>query len=477
MLDFNLKEKTMKKVKYLWILGFMFLCGCADWLDVESKTEVSADQLFDNERGFVVALNGIYSTLAMNDMYGGELMYGAIEAIGRGVATERIMYSELRNFNYEYSSVKSFIASIWEKSYNLIANCNEILDQVDKKGKDFFTGNNYEVVKGQALAARAMLHFNVARFFAPVPGKGDEMLPYYEDITSVPAQTLSTSEFMKRVIRDFSEAQELLAVNDTLTTEKTNMRYYRFTYNMSSMDKPIGFRLNYYAVTALLARAALWMGDKGQAYQNANILIDRYSLGESLISFTSPSMINAGRHDRLFSEDILFGLYRQTDELSDAFTSLAGTCYVANYGYVFDSGEADLRKNLIEALAGGNYRTYKYSATHFKTNKNFLLPMIRLSEMYYIVAEVLADTDLVAATEKLDYVRKQRGVKNNLTVPGDKDSFIDVLIDEVRRETLAEGQMFFYYKRLSYPILDETEGNKVVDEEFTFPIPESETIG
>lgn len=467
-----------KNILLIWFTGLFLLGGCSDWLDVDSKTEISADQLFENERGFVVALNGIYSTLAGNSMYGGELTYGGIEALSRGITTDKIVYQELRNYNYEYSSVKSFISSIWEKSYNLIANCNEILAQVDDKSDNFFTGNNYELIKGQALAMRAMLHFNIARFFAPLPGKANPtLLPYNEKITHIAGQTLPTDQFMEKVIRDFTEARKLLAVNDTLPDARTEMKSYRFSYSTSSMEKYIGYRFNYYSTTALLARAALWNGNKELAYENANLLIEKYSLDEKLVQFTTPSNINKGKCDRLFSEDILSGLYRQTEELTDAFNSISGVCYVANYTSVFDPEEADLRKNLVETMAGGNYRTYKYSATHFQNNRNYLIPMIRLSEMYYIIAEVIADTDLAKATQQLDYVRKQRGVKTNLTIPSDKDSFIDLLIQEARRETLSEGQMFFYYKRLDYPVLDEKEGNQTLNEEFTFPIPEAESVG
>ena len=467
-----------KNILFTCIIGLFFTWGCSDWLDVDSKTEIGADELFDNERGFVVALNGIYSKLATNKMYGGELTYGAIEALGRGLSTESIMYKELMNNNYEYASVKSFISNIWKESYNLIANCNEILDQVDKKGKGFFTGNNYELVKGQALAARAMIHFNIARFFAPHPSKGNPtLLPYYEKVSHVATPTIPTSEFLNKVLTDFSNAKDLLAVNDTLPDVKQVMQVSRFSYSMSNMEKYPGFRYSYYSVSALLARVAMWANNKELAYENALSVINAMYNNKKLVNFTTPSDINKNKCDRLFSEDVLFGLYRQTEELTEVFNSMASNIYIANYRYVFDLEETDLRRKLIEAVPGDKYRTYKYSATHFTNNKNYLIPMIRLSEMYYIVAEVMADEDLSKATQQLDYVRQQRGVKTNFDTPGDKNMFIDLLIEEVRRETLSEGQLFFYYKRLNYPVLDETEGDKVLDREFTFPIPEIEIVG
>lgn len=464
-------------ILFIYIVALSLVWGCSDWLDVESKTEISADELFDNERGFVVALNGIYSKLATNNMYGRELTYGAVEALGRGLATDGVMYTELMNYNYEYSSVKSFIASIWKESYNLIANCNEILDQVDKKGENFFTGNNYSLVKGQALAARAMLHFNIARFFAPHPSKSNPtILPYYEEVTHVGVPAIPTDEFLKKVLNDFSNAKALLAINDTLPDVKQEMQTIRFSYSMSNMEKYIGFRFNYYSVSALLARAALWCNDKELAYENALSIINAKYNNKALITFTTASNINKNKCDRLFSDDILFALYRQTDELAEAFNQTVAH-YIANYNHVFDSEETDLRKKLTESLPGEQFRTYKYTATHFETNRNYLLPMIRLSEMYYIVAEVLADKDLIKATQQLDYVRKQRGVKTNFGVPGDKAGFIELLIKEVRGETLSEGQMFFYYKRLNHPVLDETNGDQTLDDEFTFPLPEAEFVG
>lgn len=469
----------MKKyILFTWICSLVFTWGCSDWLEIDPKTELSADQLFENERGFIVALNGVYSGMASNNLYGGELTYGAIEVLGRNVVSEKVLYKELRNYNYEYTSVKSLISNVWEKSYNLIANCNEILERVDAKGKDFFTGNNYELVKGQALAARAMLHFDIARFFAPHPSQEDVMLlPYNEKITYLTSQSLRTSEFMGKVIRDFMASKDLLAVNDTLPDGKLEMKNLRFSYSQSSMDKYMGYRFNYYSVTALLARVALWAGDKELANENVRDLLSIKYNNSAVVTFTTASSINSNKCDRLFSDDILFGLYRKTEELTETFNQLAGISYIANYTNVFNSDEADLRKNLVEVLPGNNYRTYKYSATHFQKDRNYLLPVIRLSEMYYIMGEILVDTDLKKASEQLDYVRKQRGVKTNLNVPSDRATFVDMLIREVRRETLGEGQLFFYYKRLNYPVLDEKEGNQVLNGEFTFPIPDVETVG
>ena len=58
-------------------------------------------------------------------------------------------------------------ASIWEKSYNLIANINKLLENCEKY-RDVLSDEYYQLIKGEALALRAYLHFDIFRLFGPL---------------------------------------------------------------------------------------------------------------------------------------------------------------------------------------------------------------------------------------------------------------------------------------------------------------------
>ncbi len=52
--------------------------------------------------------------------------------------------------------------------YKIVADVNSILQKIDQQ-KALFTGDNYRLIKGEALALRAFAHFDVLRMFGPMP--------------------------------------------------------------------------------------------------------------------------------------------------------------------------------------------------------------------------------------------------------------------------------------------------------------------
>ena len=98
--------------------------------------------------------------------------------------------------------------------------------------------------------------------------------------------------------------------------------------------------------------------------------------------------------------------------------------------------------------------------------------LIKLSEMYLIAAECKMRLGQNDALESLNILRRSR-IPNSTT--SDKTSVNqDVLIAEMRREFIGEGQLFYEYKRLNSPILNiviQIDPNNSV---FVFPLPEAE---
>ena len=63
-------------LKYGMLAGALLFGGCSNWLDVDPKSQVKQEALFESEAGFQDALTGIYTMMARTGMYGGHETMG-----------------------------------------------------------------------------------------------------------------------------------------------------------------------------------------------------------------------------------------------------------------------------------------------------------------------------------------------------------------------------------------------------------------
>ena len=129
----------MKKLCLILAGLMVLLSGCVkDWLDLEPKSEVSANVLFKTPEGFSIALNGIYTNLSSTTLYGAELTHGMVDVLGRCYDLKNTMYDPLKNYDYVSSGMEQRINSVWALAYSTIANCNVLLEEMNKKEAKFF---------------------------------------------------------------------------------------------------------------------------------------------------------------------------------------------------------------------------------------------------------------------------------------------------------------------------------------------------
>ncbi len=459
--------------------------SCTEWLDVDPVSEIGADQLFETKQGFDVAINGIYMTLASQELYGGELNYGATELMARSLISASNTDIAFMDHDYEYSGALGRISAIWSKSYNLVANCNKFLEELEKKDDHFFAKYEYEQYRGQALAARALTYFNLVRLFAPYHLREDvAVLPYTTSLSPVAGPKLLTSAIVDSVIVDLKLSRDLLAGMDTLDATALEMktRSLRFTYSLTGGEKAIGFRFNQMAVTALLARVAMWNGDSDLAYAMAYEAYSKWGVQPEL-----KANITNGKHDRLLSYGLFMGLY--TGQLNQYYDTgiNADMHYVNNIGDLYPelpTLDGDYRySKLIKEVSTGNYQYLKYTDEDLSNGIVVnMVPVVRIAEMIYIVAETLYDTNPANALYWVNWLRQRRGTAASYcpTSMPDKEAFMEYLVGEVRKEFIGEGQLFFYYKRMNMPVKDKAvfgaAGKTMSESDFTWPIPDSEFV-
>ena len=161
--------KVLKSIRMVCVaLLVVVMSSCDSWLDLKPIDKVLEDQLYETEEGFKQALTGVYVELNQGTLYGGDLMFRMVEILAQRYNLGSIgSYKEWVAYNYGDDDVKKSIDGLWQKMYSLIMNCNKLLENADLR-KEVFTGDNYNIIYGEALALRAMLHFDLFRLFGPV---------------------------------------------------------------------------------------------------------------------------------------------------------------------------------------------------------------------------------------------------------------------------------------------------------------------
>lgn len=487
-------------IKYLFVLfGLSQIASCNSWLDVPSTDRIMENVAFGSRSKFLSTLNGVYVEMASSNLYGMNLSYGMMDVMGQYYCIVPD-HSQRIHSTYSYADKvsKSTMDDIWSKAYNMTINCNTIIEKCDQIGEEILGSTLTPIVKGEALALRAMFHFDILRLFGPIYSestKDVECIPYSTKSYTSVSPLESAESIATKIIADL-KAAELLLANDPVITEGprnydglegSNDYYYR------------QYRLNYFAVKALLARVNLWIGNKSEAFKYAKEVIDACQPeGVPVEDMLFPPVdISYATHskypDRVFSSEVLFSLYhiKRDDLFKNSFSYNLKSTSILNFAGTFSEGriselysdQNDYRYKMwvdkvvddkpvnyctkYEGVAGDDY----WSTAQYR----YMIPLIRLGEIYLIAAECSTDIK-----EGVKYVNKLRLARNCSDIDASSESELQTMIlSEFRREMLGEGQMFFMYKRLAMeniPDGAQPSGNKNMNlGSYVVPLPDSET--
>ena len=492
--------------------------SCSDWLDVAMSDKVMESTLFETNKGYLTALNGIY--LELNDLYVENLTAGNLDVMAQYYYVTK-NYQHVKNVyaNYEFEDpiFESYRNTVWTYAYRLIANTNVLLEHCDAEDAAL-TEQYYPIVKGEALALRAMLHFDMLRLFGPIYNEANaskECIPYQLSSSKDIQPLLPANKILEYVIDDLEAAANLLKDADPIITEGVR----NDVQNDNGLDNNNlnyrQLRLNYYAVQALLARAYSWGGDKTKAYEIAkNEIIDKITTEElEVFPWATDKQVTAkGKPDRIFSSEVFFALYKTN--LSNVYTNLfsssldpntsrlrfVGNSYsnskIAHFyddindwrrdmwetirasqkeeGEEGEEGEGEAESKEETTLYLTKFKEFDYDAEVDGTELyRYMMPMIRLSEVYLIAAEGAPNDE-----EAIQYINTLRFHRNcrDLAETNDLQSAITA---EFAREVIGEGQLFYYYKRhaMEYIMSGTAIGDTYKMElgYYVLPLPSSET--
>ena len=471
-------KKNIYRLRVVCAVMLALFCttSCNDWLEVKPKTEEEADKLFSTLDGFKSALAGVYIGMSQTELYGREMTFGMVGVLGQewgsgsDLGNQYSAYSYLLNYNYEQVVSKALIDAVWNKMYEGIANVNTLIQYSDLKRE--VLGDYYGVVRGEALALRAYMHFDLLRLFAPYDFSAEAKVasPYVLEAKPAIAPQLTPTKFVEYALKDVEAALELLKSDPILTGEDVSGVDNGYLANRN-------FHLNYYAVLGLKARICLYAKDVTAAYGAANevILAQQQKGLFPWVKTADITTTEANLRDRTFSSEHLFAF--NTTKLEE---------YIKGY---FREASLPLMERLMpgELYEADDYRTALYETYSgfanvltkfwqmdkayvqgqgYVTPKRNRMPAIRIAEMYYIAAEALKESNIGEALEMLNTLRVHRGLMKLENL--DKDQLQEELGREYYREFIGEGQVFFYHKRMNTSII--ATANAV----YVLPMPDDE---
>lgn len=464
------------KLKFIYtaLLSAMMLgaTSCNEWLSVHPEQEIEDKELFTSETGFKEALSGVYSSMVSDQTYTKELLFGTMGVLAHEWDNFPAIYQDLTEYDYTKTSAQNLIAGIWASNYNSIANANNLLKHIHAN-RNLFSNDNYSIIKGEAIALRAMLHFDLLRCFGLTPAvdASKPAIPYCTDFTYRVFPQLTVGEVADKVLADLKEAEALLK-NDPILTGKEITELVDNGYLMNRT-----MHLNYYAVKALQARVYMWTGKYAEALAAANEV-----LSSGKFQWTTQDNLRDGA-DKSMAYEQVFGL--NNVNLSNVESSFFNEDYNSNSFSVksatlldyYSNETADLRYLfLFKNGTGGTTIDFRYPVkfTQSTSGDTFLqnkMPMLRIAELMLIKAEATQR----GGGDGLAVINELRTIRNTVPLTADADFYVS-LVKEYRRELLGEGQLFFLYKRLNRPvILGAEEYDPIALKAYTFPLPISET--
>ncbi|WP_294080044.1 RagB/SusD family nutrient uptake outer membrane protein [Proteiniphilum sp. UBA5384] len=494
----------MKIKIYIAVFMAVALTGCNDWLDVNPRQEMKENQLFSIEDGFKSSLTGVYIQLANPSLYGRNTSIYLPDMLSRNwifppLTSNRLTDYALGNYNFTDSGVEALIEVIWKSYYQSIAQLNNILTALEENEINFSYDND-KLIKGEALGLRAFLHFEVLRYFGEVPSKaspGNRAIPYVTQMTKDANLLVSTTweEVIKSIEEDLNKAEKLLGESDPILTYPNTRLNNPQSYTENIPEDEWHFyrqnRFNYYAVLGAKARFYQWIGNKSEASKYAKQVIDAVNEDETpkFRLNTDPDYSGSAplTASLVFPSEHLFSIHNPQHQriveplFKEENATLTQSMAKLREAYENSTNPSDIRfadRRYWEQKSYQHSATvvhfYKYIGNDLGNSPGNIVPIMRLSEMYFILVESLPLQEAIPYFEKY---RIARGLENYMT--GELTNEVAVksrLEKEYRKEFFGEGQMFFFYKRFNYTSVSWPDAYMFPANPYKLPIPKSQSV-
>ncbi len=440
------------------LFALLFFASCTK-LDLKPSDIIDPGKAFRNLNDINMGIIGVYalldySQISMNATVADEAMFPTENTVGNSDA-----------FRWLYNPSSGSVTSLYYSYYTAIDRANRTLEGLNAltlSGADMALGNRY---KGELLALRAYLHFELLRAYASAYEPGALGVPYMSQSDIGYPSRESFAEVVTKVMSDLGEAKALLPAAIT---------------NVTRISRP--------AVSALQARVALYNKNWADAVTYSTEVIDAVPLATKAqfpgiwTDATNAEVI--WELARVGTTDSRVGdfFYRQTGGI---------VLYAPSYKLInsFDE-ENDIRFDsyiLHDPSRTGNLSPYlvnKYIGGNSSAPGLTDIKLFRTAEMYLIRAEAKAELNGGGADD-LNTLRGARIEGYTDEDFNDKNALVSAIMEERFKELAFEGHRFYDLKRrnLSIERLPEDAENASgavlltpQQAQYAFPIPATEVL-
>jgi len=244
----------MKSIHNILFGAAMMMCSSCgnDWLDLLPSTSIASSEAVKTIPDARASINGVYLQFRSTGSYGGKLSwYGDIT----GDDMRTWGNSSTRSgatYRYDYNP-QNTPSDLWSQPYSILRNANNLLSLIDDININATEEAERDYIKGEALMARALAHFDLCRIYG---------YPYLKDNGSSPGAFIVRSSVeadAKPERNTVAECYNELIIPDLLAA-----------IPMLSGNKTASMaRFNKWAAKLLLSRVYLYKGDNDGALREA----------------------------------------------------------------------------------------------------------------------------------------------------------------------------------------------------------------
>jgi hypothetical protein len=447
----------MNKIFYSLLLAAMVLTSsCEDLLDLKPTDSIDEGKAFETVGDLEQGMLGVYAS------FGGS---GAIVTSSRAGDDLRLSDENtgqgVQMHNWTFTASEGSTGNAWVDMAHTIDRANRILAATEKFAEVAEDADFVNKIIGESKFIRAYCHFELVRMFSGNYSPDALAIPYLfkSDVAAEPAREKSSVVYTN-IINDLTEAKALLPVGFTDRSRATRD-----------------------AVTALLARVALYQNDWGNAISYATEVIDNSNVriataGEIASLWTDESAEDVEvlfRRVRTKGEGLLGDIY--TRGSNDDIFFHPGIDLMSNY-----SAE-DARQAVYFGQVDGKDVVAKHRGKVGGTLNLVDLKLLRISELYLIRAEAYArrneTNDIANAAVDINTLRTNRIADYTSVSFASQTLALEEVLLERRKELAYEGHRFFDLKRFEKPVVRIEEdavlaSNSTLEAgnfRFVFPIP------
>ena len=479
----------MRKLNIMTIVltSGLMLSSCGDFLDVRPDSQKLESDLFSTPQGFEDAIYGVYGSMQSANLYGKELLWGLTDIMAQDLDQNTESSRALSRYEYtQNNDLTMRFANVWSTAYTSIGYANNILSNLEGKSQESLP--LYNLYKGEMLAVRAYLHFDLLRLFCSTdPTK--KGIPYTTTYEAKINDFKKVGEVYDLIIKDLKDAEQLLAEEkEAIVYPHNNEQYFKFQNYRET-------HCNYYAVLGILAKVYWMKGDMDNAAKYAQMVIDsnKFPLAEP----TEVQDLFAGK---LSDKETLWGLYStsyiqtcqnylyqyQSYQSYNPYTDASGATHPMPYDKVYSQDvDATVQDYRLQWFDKGNqtvnlHKVIDYYTISARGNEpdNWSkridgINMLHVSELYLIAAEALLDKDYSKALSYYEAETASRGIP---ALRANQVLTKDMIFNEYHKEMFGEGQVWYNMKRLNKDIESNVELRTIPASEdiYVLPIPQDE---